>query len=294
MDSCSKQANLRDSKDTLVGVEDRWEDVVPSRGSVLHSSMRWLIIVTVLMGFVLMFFVVARQQIQINTMQLELDSLLHYEIDQIEHNYMDEELKNNETETEGVIPRQRRQVGNSRSQDSVQFAHLIQIQNTPGANRPYLWARPSSSRYSVSNAYYSNVQLYPSSGGSHVQAINVARSGWYYVYSQIPYKFNEDDVLGHKIVKVGNCGNGVDVPVLQTMTQLPYESNSRYMQNWKYLGGIVHLAAGDSIEVRPVTDLTIDQSWLHGGQQESQTGGYFGLFEVQLQLPVESRICHRP
>lgn len=70
MDSCVKR---RDSKDTLVGVKGTREEAIPSR---------WLI-VTVLIGFVLMVFLVARQKMQISTIQLELDNLLHDEIDQV-------------------------------------------------------------------------------------------------------------------------------------------------------------------------------------------------------------------
>ncbi|KAJ8030172.1 hypothetical protein HOLleu_26502 [Holothuria leucospilota] len=298
MDSCSKQGG---SKDTLVGVKGTWEDSLPSRGSVSLSSMRWLIIiVAVLMGFVLMFFVVAWQQIQISTMQLELDSLLHNEIDQLEHSYMSEELKNTENETnEAIISRLRRQVSNSRLQNvrPVPFAHLTEIRNDPGEDNPYLWAPPSSGFSNSTNSYYSNVQLHyeTKDGARLVKAIQVSCSGWFYAYAQVPYHYNDSKtLLGHKIVKLGNCGNAPPLPVLQTVVQLTNRSSGNAglkPQNWKYLGGIVHLAAGDHVQVQAATAMPFNKSWVNSNDFERPLGGFLGLYQIQEEQYRSCRRC---
>ena len=61
-----------DSKDTLIGMGETWENAAPSKAGASTTYMRWLTVTTII-GFGLMFFVVAWQQTRMDKMQLKLN-----------------------------------------------------------------------------------------------------------------------------------------------------------------------------------------------------------------------------
>ncbi|XP_071838581.1 uncharacterized protein [Apostichopus japonicus] len=239
--------------------------------------------------------VVARQQCQIYTIQRELNSLLELEdlSDELRDGDMFAEnitgsllgkLTADENNTlNAIVSRRRRQ---TRGSDVSAFAHLVGNGNIVG-HSTFLWSDPDSSSNSYSS--FGNVQLYKPNRNNAVRAIRVLCAGWYYVYTQIPYFYDSDRHLGHEIVRINSCGRSNPMTVLMTIVNLP-NSPAASNNNWKYLGGIVYLAASSHVEVKPSdNDQPID-NYISSSNEARQTGAFFGLYLVKAMSPLDCAV----